>query len=636
MRIPRSLVALILCLWLPLLALPMGRTNFLLQAFTPGEQFYVPDDSGEAEPAVEADPGLVLPFCNPAALAQSSPNDEKLQLGVAAGSGTSAPQLLEALATHYPRDPGPLAAFLTQSSNVLDYSEPGTGIDRPLTPDRTRDSLHILALARRGAALEPGNSYFDWVEMTALFALNRDPEALALVGPAAAKSSFDDHVMERVQALEYAYGMAGPLTPAEQEQVAAFQFESNHWTWSADADEVGKEVVRLRSVGQSRAAIALAVNMLQLEHEMGWNSYSLQGSWLANEMEDSTIRRVSGGNGAMMYFPTSVPRILSDPANLAGYMNSLGQKTLAKSIAGDWLSIYTYPRRANTLAFAAPGDTIASEASLQERWGRLLLHTLPLPLALLVLLLAANRKWPPRDNALAFSRWRGAVTGIVILLIFLAGDAAVASREDGIGRGPLSFHYFAVAMGLYALVPLLVTGGVGATFVILSLTGAWRRSVRGPDQEPWAKQIQSAFSHPGGLFHLNPTPLVRLTALATLWIPVAAVYLYICHDPAVSPGSGVGFEVFDFLDLLIFTAWLACLVRAGVLIFRVPDKRAGFALALLNLRQLAAGYILLVLVVYPLLAWPILVIERPFTAIYGAYLKAGETASVRTTLGLTP
>lgn len=99
-------------------------------------------------------------------------------------------------------------------------------VQRTFTPGELEQAL---SHARKGQALEPDNSFFDWMLAYFLFADHRDREALAVLRQAAFKSAYDSHVRDDLKAELAVRELVRPLL-TEEKLVLKESFTD--WRWS--------------------------------------------------------------------------------------------------------------------------------------------------------------------------------------------------------------------------------------------------------------------------------------------------------------------------------------------------------------------------------------------------------------------
>jgi len=648
MRNRRFWFGLLCILWLPLLALPMGRTNLYLQAIEPGVVFPETDDGDDDFRAAFNPIPTVTSLPDPAGLVQAFPNDRDVLLANALASPNDKVATLDALISRFPNDATLLALRLEEGSrklNIARYDNPGYNINWPGPsaipdgygkPSAPAEWDAYLALANRGAALEPDNTFFDWMRMAALYALHRDPEAIRVLNQTSRKTGFDGHARDVIFALFRAYGHARRLAPAEQKYLAESSLNDYFMSQLRDVTRcTTPAVIRARMAGDNHTALTDSYDLFHLGHLVRLKSYTLMGPLVAISLETITITEVELPQkaGSALHFPKiySTQSMVAATSNLAGFALAMKRPDIAAEVAADWKGnrVWLTPLAGKAIMYN-PTLPLEDIAATQERWGRLLLHTLPLVILLWALSIAGAKRWRFEDAAAAATPRQGVLAGGLVLLTLAAGDAAFAWR---VGRDEFIFPDYARSPNLYTLAPLLVMGCVGGTFVILSFARARRWQWRHKSRGKWWPGVKDVVRNPSRLHELNLTPLLRLTAQCTLWLALAFAFGFFCADSEVKPGGNAQ-TLFFGSNLIPCLIWLVFLTGAIARWIRLPDRRRALALILLNLRQLSAGYLLAALLLYPVTALLILPVDQEFTAAYRAYLQAGENALVRAKFGL--
>jgi len=666
----RKPVALVILLWLTLLALPMGRTNLALQAFQPG-----PDFTDRVDPGVDLAGNRVtkVPSSLPNLedLLDAKPDDRDLHLAAAAGAKEDelvqldlmSPkdaystvllrhkqiQQLDALIERHPRDAALIAIRLTAASQGLRIGRydsplfnanwPGPNLHKPDWADQPSPAANwqtFLELANRGAALEPNNTFFDWMRMAGLLALHRDAEALRVLNLAALKTGYDDHRRDEIFGLLRAYGEARPLTAAEQTQLVDDTFEGRSEHFDVAYGVMGA-VVEARLAGKDQTALTEAYNLFRLCRVFRIKSYDLSGPVRATFLEKIATRWVVPMIGAPSH--SAKPKAFSSlaqfsiPMDLTSYALAMRRLDIAVSI---------HPELKITLKWTGPAEGVAEDynpyqrledvLATQERWGRILLQTLPPVLILWGWSALVTARWKFEDESQALPPRRGAAAGALILALLAAGDAALAWRLQP-GTGATNLPDYPHSTTLYALAPVLVTVGTAGCLVIMSFAGARRWQLRNRMRPPLLVQIKAAIGSPDRLSELSLTPLIGAVATATVWGVLAFAFANLCANPQVSPGGDLE-VLYDDNNALPWLVWLAFLAVALVRWCRLPDRRRALALVVLNLRRVTAGYLLAALLLYAVTALLTVPVALHFDAKYRAYLQVGQNVTVHQKFGL--
>jgi len=656
MRRLRPLIALTFLLWAVLLAVPMGRTNFVLQATRSGhtQQYF---DSDYAFWRSREDPSNfenntcldsnALPDSN--WILAHYPDDPAVALGLLGGPTSDQIETLDKLIAAHPGDATLIAARLLRScqnmrvgryDNPFDdpnWPRPADSDDEP-RPSPRQEWLAFLNLANRGAALEPRNTFFDWMRIAALLALHRDSEALTVLNLAADKTDFDDHVKEQTLDTIHAYQLARPLTPMELLRIGHWDFEEEpvlKRTWPC----LMGHVIEFRSNGQNDEALKTAYNLLRLGRVLREHAYLLRGSIDGYLAVDQAITDVAVSHSAPAAAPAWLPPlltshaklVLSSTGDLAGYALSLKRAGIARDASSEWAILGQQSKLVTASLFQSPVLPWANLVAIQEQWGRILLHTLPLTILVLLLSLAANRRWTAPGDTPAYVPWAGAMAGGIVLAILAFGDA-LSVWVTSLNGLQLRLYFYR-SSGLYANEQWMVIGGVAGVFVLLSLARTRRWQRRAQVTEPWLTQLKGALFRRNQQWRLNLTPLFQFIALATIWLCLTFGYILLClyagstelRGPEFGSGDGgAGAAI----------VWTVFFVIAAIRWFRLPDRREALGLVFLNLRRLATGYLLAALLIYPVTALAILPADSKFDQGFQRYVQMGDAAWMREQLGL--
>ena len=668
----RKPVALILFLWLILLAIPLGRANFCVQAWESGVTL-VPENE---TPDTDYDDGATyradystLP--NPVALAQAYPQDPDVQFGLAVTAdyrhdfsgyvptppGVRATELnvLDALLARNPADVPVQAAWLECAESGLDMERVNDPVHNPYWPGMppylqqlpvaspAKAWLSLLEHAVRASRLEPGNAFFDVVRMEALFGLGRDAEALQILSQAARKSTYDDHMREQDLAALAAYGRARALTPFEQERL---WFRPNYefdWHLRDISDCVCAHVIDLRERGQDAKAIATAFDLLRLGELIRHDTNRINGADQANLVEVDAMRFVylPPLRRWRRFAPLRGPNLpLNVTTNLAGYALAMKEPRIAAAVVAEWKALAGWRSPAVIGAFdVRTGLSWAEAANLQEHWGRLLLRTIPFCLLFLVLAQWASRRFKlsdrfPQDQSWPMVPvWQGAFAGALVLAVLALGDALVGwqATVDQIGHHP--WPYSTQAPGLSYLMAPLVSCSVAGTFILLSFARSRRWQLRKTPREPWLPQVRAALRSTDNFLGLDWTPLIRLTAITTIWLVLALLYGCECLNGSLSPGTPDSVSLLFGWILTIFP-WFLFLAAALFRWNRLKERRKALVLAVLNLRELCRSYLLFALLLYPVTVLLIVPVDLIYNQIHDEYIRLGQTAEMRLEFGL--
>jgi len=627
-------------LWTILLLQPYGRANFRLQAGYWGE------DDGAFSGQI-GDWGQNLP--DAAAIRRRYPDDREVAFGLLSGSNDDQVQALTALSARFPRDPALIAALNRTLGNglpllrfdnpVYDSNWPKPRADTPtsLSAEQRGKWLTLLGLADRGIALEPNNTYFDYVKIAGFLALHRDAEALAVLHSAAGKTNYDSHEGDQVLAALHAYSRALPLSPGQQETVKSLQLSDSFTDESRTrmiAAQIKGVVMTARMEGRDQAAIDTAYDLLRFARTMRLHTYGYIGSLTAYEAEQLAIYSVRPLSVRIHYARNpSRATLLASPFNLAGYALAEKRPDVARDVVAEEANLAKWNAANIKISdLQAPAPWIPFESGLQERWGRLLLRTLVPCLGLLILLELPSRRWRSEETAAALSPLRGVLAGAGLLLILLAGDSVVAVRSALGDFGDVGYYFVSQSPGILALAPSLSIWFVAGCFLLLGLARARKWQNRDAPKRAFLTRIRDGSGQPGNPSRFDFTPLVTFIARATFWTALVLAYGALCTT------SKTGFESLNtfctYNGLIFLGFWLVALATSLRQWSKLPDRRQAMALAILNCRRLAAGYVVAGLILYPITAMAVIPMEKQFTQLFEAYARAGETATVRRNLGL--
>jgi len=490
--------------------------------------------------------------------------------------------------------------------------------------------LKFLRKAKYAATLEPDNTFFDWMQMAPLFALHRDGEALALLNASAGKMRYDEHRAEQKLAALRAREINGRLSP--------FQLVSAPGS-DAEFGEVGMQnagmmtgvtqcamghVLELRQNNHPSEALKLAFNLLKLTKLVRRQSYTLAGSENGTEMETTVLLGICPplpSIGAPGFASPSSP---AGTFNLAAYALASGQPKLAS-----WATAES----ANCLGwFAATdfrdpppfqGENLATVEAMQERWGRIVLWTLPACAWLLAF--SALGAWRPlsKQRVSGISPWLGALAGLAVLGVFAWGDSGLYQRV-ALTCESFGLDHAEQAPGLCELAPLVVRGTVVVVLLLMAL---------GQRGAGWKALLRDLFTRPQGTREFDPTAIMRFSAKITLWLLPWLVFADFCFSPEIAP-EGNQYEFLLHSGLVAAGLWALLLFVALSRRLKLRKTEGFFLPVMTNLRNLAAGYLLAALLLYAVMALLMIPAEAQFRSAYESYLRAGETATIERQLGL--
>ena len=638
--------------WLLLLAFPMGRVNLLQQALHTGSRFPTDAEAGSVYTTLFDDGSICadnLPWPDAARIHREFPHDPEVQFGLPVGSAQEQERSLDGLIASHPHNASYLAIRLICSLGRLKMGRQDNPYSDPDWPRPNHDPnfveevpsppanwLLFLSLAQRGAALEPQNTFFDWMRITALLALHRDPEALQVLHGTAGKSGYDEHLREYRLALWHALRLARPLTPAEQLNLQPATTPDSFLIRVAHC--IMGQVITERWRHQDGAAVATAYQLLCLGRLIRTHSYSVDRAYIGlvvveeAAMDEVALLPPSKTRSRFARLP-SPSGMLRSSSNLAGYAWLTGDRRVAADVVAERAILHAW----NPLLIASlagrPGGWWATAASLQERWGRMLLRTLP-PCFLLLLLATVATRCRPNGNGTSLLPARyGPMIGGTLLALLVAGDLGRCWRTQIDKLGFVAPTAFAQAHGVLALMPVLTTLLIPGVFILLSFAHARQLQLCGQKPPRWTNSEAGRLPSPRHLAEFNSRPLVALTARITLWTSLVAGFFFVCLDGNAYPLERDGW-LFHYADAIAIGIWSAFLIAAFYRWYRLPDRRRALALAGHSLRQLTAGYVLAALLIYPLMALLILPVDGKFDRIYHEAVQVGEAGMVRQELGL--
>jgi len=182
--------------------------------------------------------------------------------------------------------------------------------------------------------------------------------------------------------------------------------------------------------------------------------------------------------------------------------------------------------------------------------------------------------------------------------------------------------------------PYFVDGLVAVVLTLLSLAQARKWQSRGVESRSALERSQKSDHRPSEFLELNLNLFMRLTAETSAWGAIFVLYIVVGPIRMTSPPSNVVTELCRHDDLILSIFWSVLLGISLVRLSRLPFRRQAFALALLNLRQLAAGYVLAASLLYAVTGLANIYVVERFDAAYQTYLQVGQNPTLRHQLGL--
>jgi len=643
----RRLLAFTALLWAVLLANPVGRANLLIQALSRGSALTANEDSFPAPLGL----GVYHDFTfsgDPTVLWAPFPArpEDALGLSEADDSDGTAVDLYAAM-KRWPRNAAMIALQLDYAQQDIQLGRDDDRVQNPAWP-APNPIPHIpmepaspkgqwsqyLDLANRGSALEPDNAYFDWMKIMALLALHRDSEAVTLLNRASSKTIYNDHFSERIMDQVAAYQRKRPLTPAEQELVYSQTLPPFAGQLVNAANCLTGRVMELRMQGRNQLAVTTAASLMHLCRLVRDNSYSVSNSFLFLQCESNAFNAVyvpTPGTQGLRTCDFDPSKLLADPSNLAGYALSQHQPEVAKSALSGYLDLKLWYGSSAGLPFEYREQPWAVTAAVQERWGRVLLHTLPGCALLFLLACALTRAWPVTDPSAAGPAWRGGAAALAILIVLFAGDSGLAWRGGESVANMFTADDLIGAPALAAVAPTLVWGVAATALVLLSFASAHRWQRRNRAQPRWLARPKETLRTYHGLADLDPRPLVHFTARATLWLMLLGLYATITlpSGPDARPNWLVSHN--NVMAAGIALALVLGAVRAWSVL---PDRRQALRLVFLNLRRFSGAYLATALLLYAVSGLAMLPVIHEFDVIHHELLEKGEGGLTRAALGL--
>ncbi|MDE2125784.1 MAG: hypothetical protein KGJ62_04275 [Armatimonadetes bacterium] len=221
------------------------------------------------------------------------PSDARLQVGaLLAAHQMSFPSLVPALRVLEAAHPGSVLATAaalnyevgalnatrtTNAAVTADESAPAHAGRAPAVAPET-----LLADATRGAALEPDNGYFPFVQAIALLQMYRDADAFRALATAAAAPNFNDHLLDAIAATDAAALRAEPdLLGISRAVIAEAALFPQFAQWRGAARLIRVRINQLDSHGDFVHAMALRMELLHLAAAMRIHSTTMIGGLVA-------------------------------------------------------------------------------------------------------------------------------------------------------------------------------------------------------------------------------------------------------------------------------------------------------------------------------------------------------------------
>ncbi len=542
---------------------------------------------------------------------------------------------------------GPLdSSFPDWSVRIRDANTVLPGSPEFVAPQPRLDLHEYLKLARRGQQLEPQNTYFDWMEMTALVALGRPRELDAVARRAARKTVFDDHGTDELRARIAYFPRQKPLfEPAAK--VSAFSgLLLPHLSPIRNVTRsLAQRVMGLRLQKRDDEALALGINTMRVARLMRLQSSSPLPSQVGLVCEAIAMRsaRVPLGAHLKYNFQSPVSALASDPGSLLFLANGRSPAT-AREIAGEWAQLrrWNVLSSSNLFADLVKMDTIEG-VDWTTRAASYLAVSLPV-CGLVWFVLTALSLWrreaKPVADAPRAGLW-GAFLGLGLLGAFGGFEWIVRALALRSNPPPGSFCGTGMVWReeiLFSQNSLLAaTPFIWGAVALLLAMGAWRaafaahRTTGKTRREPRPKPtvavsstlpIDVLWSGVSGIWK-GAKWLLRLMLPVIVAAVAAAPLAWPGSDKAVLASIQNGLAVALFVALWFVFVWLGEVVTFA----RSRRRVHAPALFLVRWRGLLGGFLTATLCVLP---W-LLVAQTHFTRDFNrefAPVEAGQMVTV--------
>lgn len=512
----------------------------------------------------------------------------------------------------------------------------GTPVPREKKPSFSSLEIQkVLVICQRGARLEPENSFWNWMEALFLFGARRDSEALNAIAKGSHKKYYDDHVLEvsrhqtdaesrfRALALEQkitaSQGMAFP-------HLSQWRRVSSLATWQA---------LQKQKRGDWNGGLQIRADVARLSSLL-----REQNGYVLTTLTGRTCAAIAQRAGAA--WPAFAPR--EDSKRKLFWINHFARQCQAHNRADLTRETLRDGQRARLIMDAIQNSTdlLMSYPGIPDRlfvkmlnlnWlgtslVMQLLFTLPF-WGILGLILWLRRVPGDEKNVLSVS----AICAAVFLSTFAVGSFAIfqgAGWNNFFGTNFTALDERITLLRWYiALAPLFVGS------LLIGLLGAWRqRRIKLAENETGGSQsLENHFFWQRGLWIIIFVLLLVSSTVCLLHLSGTATSSAFTSDEMSGRVIEFLLSPWFLLNLLIFA--LAWWIFSSIWLIS-PAMQPFFGGNLKWFRQTLGATLVGGSVLYLALLIISVQLRQPVEMTFGNYLRRGEMATLKSSIGLLP
>lgn len=531
------------------------------------------------------------------------------------------------------RVPGPLG-------NV-NYPKPAPPIDPSKVSPREKWQK-VIELARQGQRLQPGNSYFDWMLLYALYGTQQDDRARLVLAGAVKKTEYNTFDREAIfNAIAFQrLAQGSPLSPSE---LLKAQYETYSFSGTKQrqvARWAMESAIADRKAGRHDRAIDTAFRFSKLSQIMQRGGYTYIDYLIAFACESIALQsadeRIKNGvSTAVNLRPnSSLAQFHSHPRSLYLYASQQGRRELLPQLDARWTErarwFASTRQVARSLGPAYSMEDVAILA-IGERLRSIIARALPSVVLLGIVFWMLS--WRYHDEAIASAAsglpaaWtRGAVTGVLLLLLAMGFDAVMIAAGRSSFSGEWRYEY--LESGLLQKAPWWVSFGVAGALLCtaVSMAIAWQKRRSGGTSGLKQELYRTFHGAEDGLARFDFGWLLRWVARLTFWLLFLGGLLWL----ASSRGPGTA----ELYGLVVPLGVLTSLALHLLTWRRRSHRRQTALLSFRLVAQSMGGFFAIASVLYALSAFALLPKAWQFDRDFEAAMKQGELKMVLTKVGL--
>lgn len=538
---------------------------------------------------------------------------------------------------------GPLVGPYPNWSVQLGYNypaspvgAPGPGVPAPppaFAPIPTlppSDVARFLGLVRRGQALEPQNTFWDWMEMAALVNTGRERELDAIARRAARKSVFDDHISEALRArIALFKRQKAGFAPGVTVEAYASQLLPHLSPIRTTTQFLAQRVMGLRLQHRDDEALSLGMDCLRLARMIRLQATTPITSHVGKRCEQIIIRnaRVPLGKPPRFLSKSPLAALAANRATLL-FLARARSSPNAVEIATEWSRIARWNVASSPYLF---GGLVTRRTLLGVGWttraAAFIAASLPAALLMWALFALVSRIAPTKVAPVSprLAMW-GAALGSAFVAACVVFDWFIANT--GFGLESWAVLWQSLLFGVR-----LPWGGVTLLLLWLALWPRPRVFAPAPKRriEDWEQPLLDTVPFQlldrlnGALRWFARTVVPLIFGMAFIGWACALFLVWPEEIPARLP-LGSAKELFYLsLSLVVLPAlWVG--LRELQTWHRTRKLRLSPLLFAARGRSLLGGYLLVALLLLPVLLWAQSRFERDFNREF-APIERGQMIS---------